>query len=76
MRVSLAQTAHWLRTLGRVEGGLNRAMPGFEGLMETEPSGFGELIAMRHAAQFSVTPARWSRPSNPPGTHPTVWPFN
>jgi hypothetical protein len=51
-------------------------MPGFEGLLETEPSGFGELVALRHAASFSETPARWTRPSCPPGTHPTVWPFN
>jgi len=76
VKVSLAQTAHWLRTLGRVEGGLDCPMPGFNGLLETTPSGFGELVAVRHAAQFSETPARWTRPSSPPGTHPTVWPFN
>jgi hypothetical protein len=76
VRVSLAQTAHWLRGLGRVEGGLACPMPGFDGLLETEPSGFGELVALRHAAQFSDTPARWTRPSSPPGTHPPVWPFN
>ncbi len=76
VRVSLAQTAHWLRALGRVEGGLSCPMPGFSGLLETQPSGFGELVAVRHAAQFSATPARWTRPSSPPGTHPTVWPFN
>ncbi|WP_342067227.1 CoA transferase [Achromobacter kerstersii] len=76
VRVSLAQTAHWLRSLGRVDGGLACKMPGFDGLLETEPSGFGELVAVRHAANFSETPARWTRPSSPPGSHPTVWPFN
>ena len=76
VRVSLAQTAHWLRTMGRVESGLTCPMPGFAGLLETAPSGFGELTALRHAAQFSATPARWTRPSSPPGTHATVWPFN
>ncbi|MNV74568.1 CoA-transferase family III [compost metagenome] len=76
VRVSLAQTAHWLRGLGRVDGGLNGRMPGFDGLLDTEASGFGELVAVRHAARFSETPARWTRPSNPPGSHPTVWPFN
>ncbi len=75
VRVSLAQTAHWLRGLGRVEGGLSCPMPGFDGLLETGPSGFGELEAVRHAAQFADTPARWTRPSCPPGTHPPVWPF-
>ncbi|MNR25690.1 CoA-transferase family III [compost metagenome] len=76
VRVSLAQTAHWLRGLGRVDGGLACPTPGFDGLLETMPSGFGELVALRHAARFSATPARWTRPSSPPGTHPTVWPFN
>lgn len=76
VKVSLAQTARWLRGLGRIEGGLACPMPPIERYLETEPSGFGKLQAVRHAAQFSVTPARWSRPSSPPGTHPTVWPFS
>ena len=76
VRVSLAQTARWLRSLGRVSDGLPRAMPPVAGFLETRPSGFGELAAVRHAAQFSLTPARWTRPSVSPGSHPTVWPFN
>ena len=36
--------------------------------------GFGELIALRHSAQLARTPARWARPSMPPGTHPPLWP--
>lgn len=75
VRVSLAQTARWLRSLGRVPDGLRRATPPIEGFLESESSGFGQLAAVRHAAQFSLTPARWARPSMPPGTHPTVWPF-
>ena len=74
VRVSLAQTAHWLRGLGRIEGGLATPMPAIDAYLQTEASGFGELVALRHAAQFSRTPARWTRPSCPPGTHPTVWP--
>lgn len=76
VRVSLAQTARWLRSLGRVNAGLQCAMPPIDGYTETEASGFGQLTAVRHAAQFSLTPAHWARPSVPPGTHPTVWPFH
>ncbi|OZI49693.1 CoA transferase [Bordetella genomosp. 4] len=76
VRVSLAQTARWLRSLGRVADGLQCPMPPIESYLETTPSGFGQLSAVRHAAQFSLTPARWTRPSVPPGTNPTVWPFN
>jgi len=74
VRVSLAQTARWLRELGRVSGGLSCPMPPIVGLLETQPSGFGELCAVRHSAQFSLTPAKWMRPSSPPGTHPAMWP--
>ena len=61
--------------LGRIEGGLATPMPAIDAYLQTEASGFGELVALRHAAQFSRTPARWTRPSCPPGTHPTVWPW-
>ncbi|MCD0502396.1 CoA transferase [Bordetella petrii] len=76
VRVALAGTAQWLRGLGRVPGGLQGGMPPIAGFLESSRSGFGEMAAVRHAAQFSLTPARWERPSMPPGSHPTVWPFN
>ncbi len=75
VRVSLARTAQWLRELGRVERGFDGPRPDFSGLMETTPSGYGALTAMRHAAEFSHTPARWVLPSMPPGTHPLAWPL-
>ncbi|WP_260986455.1 CoA transferase [Bordetella genomosp. 13] len=76
VRVSLARTGLWVRDLGRVQDGLACPMPPIDNLVYTEPSGFGLLEAVRHSAQFSDTPARWDRPSVPPGTHPPVWPFN
>jgi len=76
VRVSLARTALWVRGLGRVPNGLACPMPPIDNLLYTEPSGFGMLEAVRHSAQLSDTPARWTRPSMPPGTHPPVWPFN
>ena len=74
VRVSLARTGQWLRELGRVEHGFDAPQADFTGLMETTPSGYGTLVAMRHAAGFSHTPARGARPSVPPGTHRLAWP--
>ena len=74
VQVSLAQTGHWLRSLGRVPNGLATQRPPLAPFIETTASGFGELAALRHSAQLSRTPAAWTRPSMPPGSHPPVWP--
>ncbi len=74
VRVSLAQTAHWLRGLGRVPSGFARTAPDRQAFLETYASGFGQLVAIRPTPQLSRTPAQWSRPSAPPGTHAPVWP--
>ena len=76
VQVSLARTGAWLRGLGRVEDGFACADPTFEDvadLLEEAPSGFGRLLAVRHAARMSETPARWALPSMPLGTHPPAW---
>ncbi len=73
-RISLAQTAHWLRGLGRVASGFSVTPPDHSPYLETCASGFGTLVALRPSAQLSRTPAQWSRPSVPPGTHAPVWP--
>jgi crotonobetainyl-CoA:carnitine CoA-transferase CaiB-like acyl-CoA transferase len=77
VRVSLAQTGRWLWNLGRIAGGLNTpdiageaVQPAF---IETVPSGFGTLKAVRHSAVLSRTPARWTRPAMPLGSHPPRW---
>jgi crotonobetainyl-CoA:carnitine CoA-transferase CaiB-like acyl-CoA transferase len=78
VQVSLAQTGRWLWNLGRLEGGLNT--PDLTGeaihpaFMETVSSGFGTLTSVRHSAVLSTTPARWSRPAMPLGSHPPQWP--
>jgi len=74
VQVSLAQTGHWLRGLGRVPNGLDLARPDPASWTAVEPSGFGELCAVRHSAQLSRTPAGWARPSMPPGSDPPAWP--
>jgi crotonobetainyl-CoA:carnitine CoA-transferase CaiB-like acyl-CoA transferase len=74
---SLAQTGHWFRHLGRIEGGLKLADPSLDDvrdLLEESPSGFGRLTSVRHSAIMSETPARWIRPSTPLGTHTPQWP--
>jgi crotonobetainyl-CoA:carnitine CoA-transferase CaiB-like acyl-CoA transferase len=76
--VSLAQTGRWLWNLGRLDGGLNT--PDLSGeavyaaFIESMPSGFGMLKAVRHSALLSTTPAHWSRPAMPLGSHPAHWP--
>ena len=74
VKVSLAQTGRWLRSLGRVENGFTIERPKVTPYIETANSGFGELAAMAHSAKFSRTPARGARPSMLPGTHPPEWP--
>ena len=73
VRVSLAQTGHWLRGLGRVPDGLRAVKPDIEPYLETVESGFGGLRALRHSAQLVRTPAYWARPSMPPGTDLPSW---
>ena len=74
VQVSLAATGHWLRALGRVDDGFSAAKPDFQPFVETLPSGFGQLSALRHSARLSRTPPGWDRPSMPPGTHALAWP--
>jgi crotonobetainyl-CoA:carnitine CoA-transferase CaiB-like acyl-CoA transferase len=77
VRVSLAQTGHWVRGLGRVENGLAYPDPGPDAVqdrLEESDSGFGRLTTVKHAATMSETPPRWARPSVPLGTHPAEWP--
>jgi crotonobetainyl-CoA:carnitine CoA-transferase CaiB-like acyl-CoA transferase len=73
VQVSLARTALWLRSLGRVADGFAAAKPDFASRMEASDSGFGRLVAVRHAARFSATPAAYRRPSVRPGTDRLEW---
>lgn len=76
VRLSLAQTGRWLRSLGRIDG--MSAHDPVRGdvldCLEESESGFGRLSAVRHTATMSETPPHWSRPSVPLGTHPPRWP--
>jgi crotonobetainyl-CoA:carnitine CoA-transferase CaiB-like acyl-CoA transferase len=77
VRLSLAQTGYWLRSLGRIDG-THCPDPGFDDVrdcLEETPSGFGQLTAVRHAAEMSETPPSWTRPSVPLGVDVPVWPL-
>lgn len=77
VRVSLAGTGRWLRSLGRVPGGFSCKDLDIEevrDLLEVTASGFGRLTAVRHSAQLSETPPYWARPVVPLNTHPPCWP--
>jgi hypothetical protein len=79
VRVSLVQTGRWLWDLGRLADGLEAGDIGSEAsqpYLEDSSSGFGPLRAVGHAAILSKTPAFWSRPAMPLGSHPPQWPAN
>jgi crotonobetainyl-CoA:carnitine CoA-transferase CaiB-like acyl-CoA transferase len=77
VRVSLAQTGHWLTGLGRLENGFACPEPTadeIKALVDETDTPFGRLTFIRHAARLSETPAFWARPPVRLGTHAPVWP--
>jgi len=42
--------------------------------VEEVDSGFGPLRSIRHSAGLSQTPAFWTRPAMPLGSHQPQWP--
>jgi crotonobetainyl-CoA:carnitine CoA-transferase CaiB-like acyl-CoA transferase len=73
VRLSLARTGQWLRTLGRVDNGFTVAKPSVAPYLYTEPSGFGQLTALKHSARLSGVELTWALPAMPPGTHAPEW---
>ena len=77
VRVSLAQTGHWLAGLGRRRARLCGADPSHADvadLLDEMDTPLGRLTFVRHAAVLSETPARWDRPPTPLGAHAPLWP--
>jgi hypothetical protein len=73
VRLSLARTGQWLRSLGRVDNGFGIAKPSKDAYLYTEPSGFGQLTALTHSACLSGTMLTWSLAAMPPGSHSPEW---
>ena len=76
VRVSLAQTGRWVDGLGRVDGRSTRdlSLDDVQDLIADMDSPFGPLRHVVPAARLSETPAFWSRPPVPLGTHAAAWP--
>jgi len=80
VRLSLAQTAHWLRSLGRVEGDDDpRQLPdpdmaSISDLTIETDTPWGKLTHLAPHLEMSETPPHWRRPTVPLGTHDPVWP--
>ncbi len=71
VEVSLARTGQWLRDMGRIPEGIaysDVTAPAVAAFLDTAPSGYGSLTAVRHAATLSQTPAHYAGPSVPYGT--------
>lgn len=76
VRVALAATGRWIWNLGRVEKGFACSLPSRDdvaGLLGESRSPFGLMRGVRHSAELSATPAGWTRPAVPLGTHPPIW---
>jgi crotonobetainyl-CoA:carnitine CoA-transferase CaiB-like acyl-CoA transferase len=78
VRLSLCQTAHWLKNLGRLpESVSNLPDPGLDDvadLMIESQGPFGRVRHLAPAIKMSQTPPRWVHPVAPLGHHDPVWP--
>ena len=78
VRVSLAQTAHWLSRLGRLPKGFDCPDPkhaDVADLLDVMDTPQGRLTFVKHARSCRRRPAMWARPPVPLGTHAPVWPL-
>jgi crotonobetainyl-CoA:carnitine CoA-transferase CaiB-like acyl-CoA transferase len=76
VRVSLAQTAVWIRHMGlRGKGETARALGEDEikAWSIASDTGFGPMTHLRPPVTMSATPARWRRPVVPLGTDAARW---
>jgi len=73
VEVSLLQTANWLRSLGRRSDGFNVERLQLDDFLMPWACTEGTLEGIPHAAEFSATPAAWTRASTLPGAHEPSW---
>lgn len=80
VQVSLCQTAHWLKGLGRVDPAenamalLDHKRDDVADLLMQSETPFGTLEHLAPAVQLSETAPYWARPVVPLGSHAPVWP--
>ena len=76
VRVSLAQTGHWLRSLGRVADGMGAPDLSADEVApwrHSTDSPFGRISAIAPVEQMALTPPHFDLPPVPPGTHAPAW---
>ena len=78
VRVSLCQTAHWLKSFPRTapEAHANLGLQSAEDvsdLMVSSDTAWGRLQHLGPVLDLSETPGRWTCPASPLGTHPPQW---
>jgi crotonobetainyl-CoA:carnitine CoA-transferase CaiB-like acyl-CoA transferase len=79
VRLSLAQTAHWLKSLGRVEGTIDPrdlTDPGADAvasLMMQSDTAWGQLRHLGPVLKMSATPPHWVQTVRPLGTDQPAW---
>ncbi|MEQ8653559.1 MAG: CoA transferase [Kiloniellales bacterium] len=75
VRVSLARSGHWLRSLGRQNALDTADMPreALSDLLEESQSPFGRISAISHAGRIEGAPPAWQLPPVPLGSHPARW---
>lgn len=76
VRVSLVQVAHWLASLGTIDGSAGlKDIPEAElaGMVMESDGPFGRLRHLKPVIQMSETPCYYARPAEPLGTSPAKW---
>ena len=76
VRVSLVQVAHWLASLGTIDGSAGLVdLPEAElaALLMESDGPFGRLRHLKPVIQLSETPCRYDRPAEPLGNSPALW---
>ncbi len=78
VRVSLVQTARWVRELGiagpeRLAAAQPFSAEELAGYSLHENGGFGPVRFLRPPVRLSATPARWTEPTRPLGSDPAAW---
>jgi len=76
VRVSLAQTGHWLKSLGTQDDGQRAPDPAIDDVrdaLQTMESPFGRLTCTQPAERMTATPPHWSQPPVPIGTDQPRW---
>lgn len=76
IRVSLAQTGHWLQSMGRRrlhEHAAELSEAEIADSLEVSNSVYGQISALRPVEQMAATPAYFDQAAAPLGTHAAQW---